>query len=72
MSFETLKALVKTTTGTFNRIFGLELCIKNEAIVNRMEHFGDNQEIFSDDNINAELRAKPDKYSEIYLSRFCK
>lgn len=72
MSLETLKALVKTAIGTCNRIFGLELCIKGKSIVNRMEHFGDNQDILSDDNINAELRAKPDKYSEIYFSRFCK
>ena len=72
MSLETLKALVKTTIGTCNRILGLELCIKGKSIVNRMEHFGDNQDILSDDNINAELRANPDKYSEIYFSRFCK
>lgn len=57
---EMLKALVKTKPGTVARNFGLWKCIEGKVLVNRMTHYGDTQDLLSDDNINAEIQANED------------
>ena len=57
MVLEILKALVKTEPGTVGRTIGLWKCIEGKNLINRMAHYGDTQDLLSDDNANAEIRA---------------
>lgn len=49
-TLDTVKALRSTKSATLERYVLLDKCIKGEPAINVVEHYGDVQDIYSEDN----------------------
>ena len=67
-----IKSMINTKPNSLNRAVAMECCINDKSIIDRVAHYGDSQDIFSDDNVNAEIEIDTEEHRNMRIAQYCR